>query len=167
LCDPVSTASRIWFRISATERGLIGYAPHLADQIARAASFVGRILRGAKPGDLPIEYPTRFELIVNLKTAKAIGVTIPESFLARADKVIERNGSRVRRSLYRSSAKPVQGSLAGGMSTVGGRGGRTGFAPVAGAGTIESLSKICCSTACNSVISRVICSRPAVTWAVS
>jgi putative tryptophan/tyrosine transport system substrate-binding protein len=78
------------FRTSATEGGLIVYAPRLADQIVRASSFVDRILRGAKPGDLPVEYPTRFEkLIVNLKTAKAIGVTIREAFLARADEVIE------------------------------------------------------------------------------
>jgi len=71
------------------EGGLIVYSARDADLAARAASFVDRILRGAKPSDLPVEYPTRFELIVNLKTAKAIGVTIAESFLARADEVIE------------------------------------------------------------------------------
>jgi putative tryptophan/tyrosine transport system substrate-binding protein len=57
--------------------------------VVRAASFVDRILRGAKAGDLPLEYPTRFELVVNLKIAKAIGVDIPKAFLARADEVIE------------------------------------------------------------------------------
>jgi hypothetical protein len=73
------------FRTSATEGGLIAYAPRLADQIVRAASFVDRVPRGAKPGDLPVEYPTRFELIVNLKTAKAIGVTIPEYRMKRRE----------------------------------------------------------------------------------
>jgi putative tryptophan/tyrosine transport system substrate-binding protein len=71
------------------EGGLIFYGARESDIVVRTASFVDRILRGAKPGDLPVEYPTRFELVVNLKTAKAIGVTIPRKFLARADEVIE------------------------------------------------------------------------------
>jgi putative tryptophan/tyrosine transport system substrate-binding protein len=71
------------------EGGLIFYDARQTDIVLRVASFVDRILRGAKPGDLPFEYPTRFELVVNLKTAKAIGVTIPEAFLVRADEVIE------------------------------------------------------------------------------
>ena len=69
--------------------GLISYGPSLHDGYARLANFVDRILKGAKPADLPIELPTRIDLTVNLKTAKAIGIAIPQSILVRADEVIE------------------------------------------------------------------------------
>jgi putative ABC transport system substrate-binding protein len=69
--------------------GLISYGPDTVDKFRRAASYVDRILRDEKPGDLPVQAPTKYELVVHLKTAKALGLDVPQSLLARADQVIE------------------------------------------------------------------------------
>ena len=77
------------FRFFAIDGGLMSYGVDPIDQHPRAASYVDRILRGEKPSDLPVQGPPKFELIINLKTAKAIGLVVPPALLSRADEVIE------------------------------------------------------------------------------
>jgi len=104
VADPLMTSNRLrinilalgarlptmhGFREYVEAGGLMSYGANFPDLFRRAADFVDKILRGTKPADIPVEQPTKFDLVINLTTAKAVGVTIPESFLLRADEVIE------------------------------------------------------------------------------
>jgi putative ABC transport system substrate-binding protein len=75
--------------VFARDGGLLSYGTDRVDICRRAATYVDRVLRGEKPGDLPVQFPTKYEMVVNLKTAKALGLTVPQSILLRADEVIE------------------------------------------------------------------------------
>jgi putative tryptophan/tyrosine transport system substrate-binding protein len=87
--NPRNGVSAINDRYFITAGGLISYGSDLVEQFQRAASYIDRILKGEKPADLPVQTPTKFELVINLKTAKSLGLTVPQTLLASANEVIE------------------------------------------------------------------------------
>jgi putative tryptophan/tyrosine transport system substrate-binding protein len=88
--DPLLNSNRLDINAQYVEAaGLVSYGPNFPDLFRRAAEYVDKVLRGAKPSDLPVEQPTKFDLVINIKTAKALGLDIPATLLARADEVIE------------------------------------------------------------------------------
>jgi putative ABC transport system substrate-binding protein len=89
LCLAHRLPAMFGFRENVEAGGLVSYGVDIRNHVARAAIYVDRVLRGAKPAELPVEQATKFELAINIKTAKAIGVTIPQAILLRADKVVE------------------------------------------------------------------------------
>jgi putative tryptophan/tyrosine transport system substrate-binding protein len=86
---PGTSCPRYSLRNLVTSGGLISYGPDFVDQFQRAAGYIDRILKGEKPADLPVQAPTKYEIVINMKTAKALGLDLPAQLLARADEVIE------------------------------------------------------------------------------